>query len=257
MVATDGHRLAFIEKKIETDASAEKGSGDDAEAKPAPSFDTLIPRKALLELRSISRETDGDISYGEDDRHLFFQTEGRLLITRKLSGTFPNYEMVMPKSLQHSAVFRLDEMRDAVRRVSLMSDERMQSIKLTVRKGEIELFANSAEEGEAREVVPAEYDGEEITIGFNWHYLLDYLGNAGAISGLFANSQSSEDEKGEKEVSASGEGDSAAAGVARAKSTGAVTRISFEFNDANGPSQMRLVGDTQYDYRYIVMPLRI
>ena len=56
-----------------------------------------MPKKALLELVKLSRAGDGDISFGEDQNHIFFEGEGRLLITRKLSGQFPNYEMVMPK----------------------------------------------------------------------------------------------------------------------------------------------------------------
>src|SRR5262249_9447119 len=128
----------------------------------------------------LARGGEDDISFGEDPNHIFFQTEGRLLITRKLSGSFPNYEMVMPKDSDHQAVFDLDEMRSAVRRVSLMADERNRSIRLTVREGEVEVTAQSSEEGEGREIVPADYKGEEMTLGFNWQYLQEFLNNVGA-----------------------------------------------------------------------------
>lgn len=81
MVTTDGHRLAFIEKKLDAASEAK--------------MDALIPKKALLELVKISRE-GGDVAFGEDNNHIYFETGGRLLITRKLTGNFPNYEMVMP-----------------------------------------------------------------------------------------------------------------------------------------------------------------
>ena len=162
MVTTDGHRLAYIERAI-----------DDKEAV----MDTLIPKKALLELVKISRD-DGEVSFGEDQNHIYFETDGRLLITRKLSGQFPNYEMVMPKDNDKSVIFDLDEMRDAVRRMSLIADERNRSIRLTVREGEIEVTAQSSEEGEGNEVVQADYKGEEIQLGFNWQYLLEFLTNA-------------------------------------------------------------------------------
>src|SRR4051812_17998341 len=231
MVTTDGHRLAFIEKAIE----GAEGT-----------MDTLIPKKALLELVKVARETQGDIQFGEDPNHIFFQTDGRLLITRKLSGNFPNYEMVMPKDNDKVATFDLDDMRSAVRRISLMADERNRSIRVTVRNGEVEVTAQSSEEGEGSEVVPAEYTGEEMTLGFNWQYLQEFLNNVGAIE-LSA--------PGTEAVSA-GQSDDASTGsaAAPAKETRSPIRISFEFKDPNAQTQMRIAGDTSYDYKYVVMP---
>ena len=133
MVTTDGHRLAFVEKQL--DAPLES------------TMDALIPKKALLELVKLSRGYDGEVSFGEDQNHIYFETEGRLLITRKLSGNFPNYEMVLPKDNDKSVVFDLAEMKSAVRRVSFMADERTHSIRMIVREGEVELTAQSSEEG--------------------------------------------------------------------------------------------------------------
>ena len=233
MVTTDGHRLAFIEKSV-----------DDLDG----SIDTLIPKKALLELVKVARETEGDINFGEDPNHIFFQTDGRLLITRKLSGNFPNYEMVMPKDNDKNAVFDLDEMRSAVRRISLMADERNRSIRVTVREGEIEVNAQSSEDGEGSEVVPADYKGEEMTLGFNWQYLQEFLNNVGAIQMVGSDPSP---------AAAPSTDDGAGSAAAPAKETRAPVRISFEFKDPNAQTQMRISGETSYDYRYIVMPLRI
>src|SRR5687767_11438281 len=240
MVTTDGHRLAFIEKAIED-------SGD-------TQMDVLIPKKALLELVKISRDSDGEIQFGEDQNHIYFQTGGRLLITRKLSGNFPNYEMVMPKDNDKSVVFDLVEMKNAVRRISLMADERNRSIRMTVRNGEVELTAQSSEEGEGQEFVPAEYSGQdEVTLGFNWQYLQEFLNNVGAFEGAASDidngaSSSASDEAVVKET----DGDKV-----RVKESKGATKISIEFKDANAATQIRVAGDTAYDYKYIVMPLRI
>lgn len=234
MVTTDGHRLAYVEKAIDGDESA--------------SIDTLIPKKALQELVKIARVSGGDVQFGEDQNHIYFETDGRLLITRKLSGNFPNYEMVMPKDNDRSVEFDLVDMRSAVRRVSLMSDERNRSIRLTVREGEVELTAQSSEEGEGVEVVPADYKGEEVTIGFNHQYLLEFLNNVGSTE-LVASSAEQDSDKGNS--------DGTNAGTARAKESAAPKRILFEFKDSNAATQMRIAGETGYDYRYIVMPLRI
>lgn len=232
MVTTDGHRLAFIEKAIEADSETK--------------MDSLIPKKALLELVKISRDSGGDIQFGEDQNHIYFETDGRLLITRKLSGNFPNYEMVMPKDNDKKVVFDLAEMKSAVRRIALMADERNRSIRMTVREGEVEVTAQSSEEGEGSEVVPAEYSGEEITLGFNHQYLQEFLNNVGAIEA----SANGDDNEG-------AESDGTNAAAARAKDTAAPTRVSFEFKDANAATQMRIAADSSYDYKYIVMPLRI
>jgi DNA polymerase III subunit beta len=225
MVTTDGHRLAYIEKK-----EAMEGS-----------MDALIPKKALVELVKIAREDAGDISFGEDTNHIYFEVGGRLLITRKLTGSFPNYEMVIPKNNDKVVTFDADEMKAAIRRVSLMADERTRSVKLTIKPNEIEIGAQSSEEGEANEAISAEYAGEEVQIGFNAQYVQDFLNVIG--------SNETEAAASEQET----EGDKV-----KVKEGGRTTsRIAFEFKDANAQTMMRLADDTGYDYKYIVMPLRI
>jgi len=228
MVTTDGHRLAFIEKKLTGSATSE-------------TMDALIPRKALMELTKISRDAKGDVSFGEDANHIYFEVGGRLLITRKLSGTFPNYEMVIPKDNDKRAIFDAEEMKTAIRRVSLMADERTRSVRLTIRENEIEIGAQSSEEGEANEKVTAEYTGEEVQVGFNAQYLQEFLNVVGA-------GEAEATETTEKETS--GE-------TVRVKESGSRLKIAFEFKDGNAQTQMNIAGDKNYDYKYIVMPLRI
>src|SRR5687767_6166096 len=219
MVTTDGHRLAFIEKAIDE-------SGDEK-------MDVLIPKKALTELVKISRDSDGEIQFGEDQNHIYFQTGGRLLITRKLSGNFPNYEMVMPKDNDKTVVFDLVDMRNAVRRIALVADERNRSIRMTVREGEVEVTAQSAEEGEGNEIVPADYKGEEILLGFNHQYLQEFLNNVGALENAGTVTAPTAD----TDASASA-GDSTA--TAPARDSKSPTRISFEFKDSNAATQIRI-----------------
>ncbi len=232
MVTTDGHRLAYIERPLDSN--------------PDGAMEALIPKKALLELVKISRDSDSEVAFGEDENNIYFDLDGRLLITRKLSGTFPNYEMVMPKDNDKTVTFDLEDMRGAVRRVAIMADERNRSIRLTIREGEVEISAQSSEEGEGKEVVPAEYVGEEIQLGFNWQYLQDFLNTASAEQ------SGSADESDHDAVQKETDGDKV-----RVKEATAPTRISFEFKDSNAQTQMKIAGDSSYDYRYIVMPLRI
>jgi len=229
MVTTDGHRLAFIQKYLGEGAATEN-------------MDALIPKKALMELVKISRDSSAEVSFGEDPNHIYFEVDGRLLITRKLSGNFPNYEMVIPKDNDKVVTFEADEMKNAIRRVALMADERTRSVKLTIRTGEIEIGAQSSEEGEASEKVAADYNGEEVQIGFNSQYLQEFLNVIG--SGAEAAAEETQEQETDGET-------------VRVRSGAGKPRISFEFKDGNAQTQMRLAGDTSYDYKYIVMPLRI
>jgi DNA polymerase-3 subunit beta len=224
MVTTDGHRLAYIERQL---------PGTSTEA-----MDALIPKKALLELVKIARDSKGEVSFGEDPNHIYFEVDGRLLITRKLSGTFPNYEMVIPKDNDKVATFDADEMKTAIRRVALMADERTRSVRLTIKPNEIEIGAQSSEEGEASEKVVADYSGEEINIGFNSQYLQDFLNVISAVEA----SETEQETDGEK---------------VKVRESAGKPRVSFEFKDGNAQTQMSIAGDKNYTYKYIVMPLRI
>jgi DNA polymerase III sliding clamp (beta) subunit (PCNA family) len=116
-----------------------------------------------------------------------------------------------------------------------------------VKPGEVEVTAQSSEEGEGVEVVPADYDGAETLLAFNHQYLQEFLNNVGALEGA------SPADNGEQD----GESDGSNAATARAKDSKSATRISFEFKDSNAATQIRIDGESSYDYKYIVMPLRI
>jgi DNA polymerase-3 subunit beta len=229
MITTDGHRLAYIEK---TDLGADGPEG---------TMDCLIPKKALVELVRIARDPDGIVSFGEDENHIYFEVGGRLLITRQLTGTFPNYDRVIPKNNDKTSVFDCEDMKSALARVSLMADDRNRAVKMIFKTNEIQLSAQTAEEGEAVETIPADYTGEDVQIGFNSRYLQEFLSVATGEGETVAPPK-----EGEKENA----GDKVMVKDGRA-------RIAFEFRDETGQTQMKIAGETGYDYKYVVMPLRV
>jgi DNA polymerase III, beta subunit len=167
MVATDGHRLALAE----TD---QKLSGLNAELK------VLIPKKAMDEVEKLSAVSgdEAKIDFAKDESHLFFQLGHRLLISRILTGQFPNYEAVLPRDNNKSVVLERVELNDAVRRVSQLADQRSHAVKFAVSTEGIEISASSPEYGEAKENIDKEYKGDPIAIGFNSSYVLDFLAAA-------------------------------------------------------------------------------
>src|SRR6267143_1260201 len=182
MVATDGHRLALAE----TD---QKLAGLNGEVR------VLIPKKAMDEVEKLSAAagSDAHMEFAKDESHLFFQVGHRLLISRILTGQFPNYEAVLPRENNKTVVLERAELSDAVRRVSQLADQRSHAVKLAVSTEGVEISASSPEYGEAKETIDKDYKGDNIAIGFNSSYMLDFLAAAadGPISIELKDEQSS------------------------------------------------------------------
>jgi DNA polymerase-3 subunit beta len=169
MVATDGHRLAHIER------GGEKFEGISGELK------TLIPKKAMDELRSLLDSTDAEaIEFAKDESTLYFRIGQRLLTSRQLTGQFPNYEAVLPKDNTKSVTLPSDELGAAISRVAQFADERSRAVRMRMEKGELKLSASSSETGESEDTIETSYQGDSLTVGFNAQYILDFLKAVGA-----------------------------------------------------------------------------
>ena len=164
MVATDGHRLSYVEKRDAVEDVSEESK-------------ILIPKKAMSELLRMLTENEegGVITFSRDDNHLFFDLGHRLLVSRVLSGQFPNWEAVIPRNNDRTFVIDRDEVAAAVRRVAILADERSKTVRFGVASGALEIAASHSELGEANETLEIEYDKEEFDIGFNYQYLIDFL----------------------------------------------------------------------------------
>ena len=204
MVATDGHRLAHIEAKSDF-------HGVNGEMK------TLIPRKAMNELRSLLDQTDQDsIEFAKDDSTLFFRIGGRLLTSRQLTGQFPNYEAVLPRDNNKAIVVGCSELMAAIQRVAQFADERSGAIRMKLDKDEMRISSSSTDSGESEDTIETSYKSDPIIVGFNSQYLLDFL---------------------------------------KATNSGEV-RLEFKDPQSAGQMRPEGGGD-DYKYRYIIMPMRI
>jgi DNA polymerase III subunit beta len=168
MVATDGHRLAHVER------AGEKFEGVSGEMK------TLIPKKAMDELKSLLDSEVETIDFAKDESTLFFRVGPRLLTSRQLTGQFPNYEAVLPKDISKSITLQGEELGAAIARVAQFADERSRAVRLRLEKGELKLSASSTETGESEDSIEVDYDGEPMAIGFNAQYLIDFIKATGS-----------------------------------------------------------------------------
>jgi DNA polymerase-3 subunit beta len=182
MVATDGHRLSFVEKPNETLAGI---SGEKR---------VLVPRKALQELQVLLGNTDSEkIEFADDEHTLFFRVGHRTLSSRKLTGQFPNFEAVMPRDNTKFAVVKSSELAAAIQRVAQFADERSGAIRMKLEDNELKISANSNESGESEDTIDTPYSSETIAVGFNSAYILDFLkalDNSGEVRLEFKDAQS-------------------------------------------------------------------
>jgi DNA polymerase III subunit beta len=207
MVATDGHRLAHIEHAN----SKFPVSGE---------MRVLVPKKAMSELNTLLGVTEDPatpVEFAKDESTLFFRIGGRLLTSRQLTGQFPNYEAVLPRDNNKSVTVHCDDLSGAIQRVAQFADERSNAIRMRLGKNELKISSSNTETGESEDSLETAYAGDEIVIGFNSQYLLEFL-----------------------KVVSSGD-------------------VRFEFKDAQSAGQLRPdeAPDSEYKYRYIVMPMRI
>lgn len=162
LVATDGRRLAVVEKEISGVGNFKK--------------EAIIPMKTVHEMnRNLNDE--GEVIFYFKENQLQINFNGIYLTSRLIEGEYPNYEQVIPKKTKESLNLNTQEFLQAARRVGLLTNQESQSIKLNVIKDKVILTKNTAELGEAREELDTEYKGGELTIGFNPNFLIDVLKN--------------------------------------------------------------------------------
>jgi DNA polymerase-3 subunit beta len=181
----------------------------------------LLPKKALAEINSLLNSFESDtVEFAKDESTLFFRIGGRLLTCRQLSGAFPNYEAVLPRDLNRGLAVPGDELARAIQRVSQFSDQRSNAIRLKIEDKHLSISSSNAEMGESEDLMETANSGDSgdpVILGFNSQYLLEFLKVAG---------------NGEVKFHFKGAG------------------LAGEFR-SNEPT------DSEYRYRYVVMPLRV
>ncbi len=161
-VATDGRRLAFIEKTFTNPTGK--------------SFDMIVPMKAVQELLKMLT-WEGTVQIIPSQNQVIFNMGQTFLVSRLIEGHFPNYEQVIPKDEKITSSSNREELLQAIRRTSLLTSPDSPAVKLDFIKGKILVSSRSPNLGEAKEELGADVKGGDLAIGFNPHYLIDVLKN--------------------------------------------------------------------------------
>jgi len=171
MVATDGRRLAFINKSI---------SG-------IPDFPGIIIPPKILNIVMKRAGDEGMAGIAITDKTIFIQFGSYKLSSVLIEGQFPNYRRVIPENQTKSFTVNRNEMLDALKRVSLLVEQKSHRLYLNLSSDSVSIYCEESDIGNAREEIPCKYDGEEVTIALNYRYLEEpfKVMNADEISVLF------------------------------------------------------------------------
>jgi len=162
MVGTDGHRLSMIDRVVDAKHKEES---------------IIIPKKAMMELRRILEEDapKSELRLGFSKNHALFKRDGLVMVSKLIDGNYPNYLQVVPAKSTKKVTVSKDIFTHAVKRVSILSKEKTNAVKLQLETDRLILSTNNPEVGEATEELGVDYKGETISIGFNSRYLMDVL----------------------------------------------------------------------------------
>jgi DNA polymerase-3 subunit beta len=161
MAATDSYRLSYRETSV---------------AGSAPDLEAIVPARALEELRRLV-STGGSLEVGVLENQVVFGVEGNWLTTRRIEGQFPKFDELRPKEFSYEVTLPREELLEVVRRTAVMA-HRNSPLRLRFAEGEVTVWTQTQDVGEARETLPVRFDGEPLEIGFNADFLRDGIESA-------------------------------------------------------------------------------
>jgi DNA polymerase-3 subunit beta len=165
-VATDGHRLALAETKLDSKISARR--------------QIIIPRKGVLELQGLFESGEGDVELELGKNHMRLRRGGVTFTSKLIDGRFPDYEAVIPIGADKDVRVGREELRFALQRAAILSNEKYRGVKLEVSPNKMRIVAHNPEQEEAVEELEVQTSVSDLSVGFNVNYLMDALA---ALSG--------------------------------------------------------------------------
>ncbi|MBX3020483.1 MAG: DNA polymerase III subunit beta [Bdellovibrionales bacterium] len=164
MVATDGHRLSLIDRKI-----------NDAPARASGGQGVIIPRKGLHEIRKLLDTVEETVEIAIEGAQLIVRNSTTVLMVRLIEGKYPNYTQLIPQNLKEHFLVQREALLSSLKRVSLLSNAKSKGVTFALQNGRMEITSNNPELGDAKEEIEVEYKGKDMRIGFNARYVLDVL----------------------------------------------------------------------------------
>jgi DNA polymerase-3 subunit beta len=163
LVATDGHRLAFISKEL-------PGAN-------LPKQEVILPRKTIIELSRLLADSDEPVSVDLSATQARFSFGGILLVSKLVDGKFPDYGRVIPQNQPKKLRMNRAALLSSLQRAAILTSDKFRGVRWVLSDGSLKIICSNTEQEEAQEELDVDYKGESLDIGFNVGYLLDVLNN--------------------------------------------------------------------------------
>ncbi|RFC32566.1 MAG: DNA polymerase III, beta subunit [Candidatus Nitrotoga sp. SPKER] len=170
LIATDGHRLAYITTKLDQEY---------------PKHEIILPRKTINELIKLLTDTEEKITFELAENQVRMTFSNIILISKVIDGKFPDYERVIPNYSNQLTLNRI-EILQALQRAAILSNEKFRGVRFVLTEKNLRIISNNSEQEEAQEDMEIDYQGIALDVGFNVNYLMDGLNNTATQTVIFS-----------------------------------------------------------------------
>ncbi len=161
LIATDGHRLAYIAEQLETEY---------------PKKEVIISRKTVSELLKLLSDSEDRLRLELADKQVRVSFSDVVLTSKVIDGKFPDYTRVIPNHNNKLTLNRV-VIQQALQRAAILSNEKFRGVRLLLTERNLQIISSNSEQEEAQEDIETDYQGNALDIGFNVNYLLDGINN--------------------------------------------------------------------------------
>ena len=159
-VATDSHRLSSSSLEIDSKTDFES---------------IILPKKTIFQLISLLEQKANTIKISNTKSKIQFKMDRAILISKVIDGRFPDYSKVVPKDNNKILEIKLSEFKNSIERVSTVSSDRKEGLKMNISKENLQFLVNNPNSGEGIENIKAKFNSDDMSISFNSRYLLDII----------------------------------------------------------------------------------
>ena len=157
-VATDSHRLSSSSLEIDSNINFEP---------------IILPKKTIFQLISLLEQNNDPIKISNSKSKIKFEMSDGVLISKVIDGRFPDYTKVIPKDNDKVLEIKLNEFKNSIERVTTVSSDRKEGLKISIKKDSVQLAVNNPSSGEGIEIIKAKFNSNDLNISFNSRYLTD------------------------------------------------------------------------------------
>lgn len=165
MVATDGHRLSLVDKPVD--------NGDqESEQK---NLGVIIPRKGINEINRLLESVDKFVEIAIEGSQIIIKGGNSVLLIRLIEGKYPNYQMLIPKVVNHQILLQRESLLGSIKRVGLLANQKSRCVVIQISPGKMEISTVNPEMGDAHEEIEIQYQGEPLKFTMNHKYIYEII----------------------------------------------------------------------------------